>query len=463
MTAYKLFLAAAFAATALAAPVEERQSCSNGVWAQCGGQNWSGTPCCTSGNKCVKINDFYSQCQPGAAEPSPTSTIASATTTKATTTGGSATTTGGSATTAPPVASGNPFSGVDLWANAYYRSEVSTLAIPKLSGAMATAAAKVADVPSFQWMDTYDHISFMEDSLADIRKANKAGGNYAGQFVVYDLPDRDCAAAASNGEYSLDKDGKNKYKAYIAKIKGILQDYSDTRIILVIEPDSLANLVTNLNVPKCANAASAYKELTIHALKELNLPNVSMYIDAGHGGWLGWPANLPPAAKLYGEIYKAAGKPSRLRGLATNVSNYNGWKLASKPDYTESNPNYDEQKFINALSPLLEQEGWPNAKFIIDQGRSGKQPTGQKQQGNWCNAPGTGFGLRPSPNTGDPLADAFVWVKPGGESDGTSDSSAARYDSHCGIENAVKPAPEAGTWFQAYFEQLLKNANPSFL
>ena len=74
----------------------------------------------------------------------------------------------------------------------------------------------------------------MEDSLADIRKANKAGGNYAGQFVVYDLPDRDCAAAASNGEYSLDKDGKNKYKAYIAKIKGILQDYSDTRIILVI-------------------------------------------------------------------------------------------------------------------------------------------------------------------------------------------------------------------------------------
>ena len=120
--------------------------------AQCGGQNWSGTPCCTSGNKCVKINDFYSQCQPGAAEPSLTSTIASATTTKATTTGGSATTTGGSATTAPPVASGNPFSGVDLWANAYYRSEVSTLAIPKLSGAMATAAAKVADVPSFQWM-----------------------------------------------------------------------------------------------------------------------------------------------------------------------------------------------------------------------------------------------------------------------------------------------------------------------
>src|SRR6478735_11232277 len=85
-----------------------------------------------------------------------------------------------------------------------------------------------------RFRDTYDHISLMEDTLADIRKANKAGGKYAGQFVVYDLPNRDCAAAASNGEYSLDKDGANKYKAYIAKIKGILQDYSDTKVILVI-------------------------------------------------------------------------------------------------------------------------------------------------------------------------------------------------------------------------------------
>ena len=34
----------------------------------------------------------------------------------------------------------------------YYASEVHSLAVPKLSGAQATAAAKVADVPSFQWM-----------------------------------------------------------------------------------------------------------------------------------------------------------------------------------------------------------------------------------------------------------------------------------------------------------------------
>lgn len=47
------------------------------------------------------------------------------------------------------------------------------------------------------------------------------------------------------------------------------------------EPDSLANLVTNLNVAKCANAESAYLECVNYAITQLNLPNVAMYIDAG--------------------------------------------------------------------------------------------------------------------------------------------------------------------------------------
>jgi len=35
-------------------------------------------------------------------------------------------------------------------------------------------------------------------------------------------------------------------------------------------------------------------------------------------------------------------------------------------------------------------------------------------------------------DTGDDLEDVFVWVKPGGESDGTSGPTAARYDSFWG-------------------------------
>jgi cellulose 1,4-beta-cellobiosidase len=52
--------------------------------------------------------------------------------------------------------------------------------------------------------------------------------------------------------------------------------------------------------------------------------------------------------------------------------------------------------------------------------------------------------MRPTANTGHQYVDAFVWVKPGGECDGTSDTTAARYDYHCGLEDALKPAPEAG-------------------
>jgi cellulose 1,4-beta-cellobiosidase len=187
-----------------------------------------------------------------------------------------------------------------------------------------------------------------------------------------------------------------------------------------------------------------------------------MYLDAGHAGWLGWPANLGPAAELFANVYKDAGSPASLRGLATNVANYNAWKISGAcPSYTQGNSVCDESGYIHNFAPMLKSLGW-DARFITDTGRSGKQPTGQNEWGDWCNSKGTGFGLRPSANTGDELLDAFVWVKPGGECDGTSDTSAVRYDYHCGLPAALQPAPEAGAWFQAYFEQLYTNANPAF-
>jgi len=303
----------------------------------------------------------------------------------------------------------------------------------------------------------------MDTYLTNIEALNAAGASppVIGTFVVYDLPDRDCAALASNGEYAIANGGAALYKKYIDAIKAILVKHSQTRVVLVIEPDSLANMVTNMGVAKCANAAATYKELTTYAIQQLNLPNVAMYLDAGHAGWLGWSANIGPAATMFGDLYKAAGSPAAVRGLATNVANYNSWSIATCPAYTTPNPTCDEKRYINAIAPLLTAAGFP-AHFITDTSRNGVQPTQQQEWGHWCNVIGTGFGIRPTSNTGDALADAFVWIKPGGECDGTSDTSAVRYDAHCGMSDALKPAPEAGTWFQAYFEQLLKNANPSF-
>ena len=102
-----------------------------------------------------------------------------------------------------------------------------------------------------------------------------------------------------------------------------LIEYPSVTIVAIIEPDSLANLVTNLSRPKCSGAQAAYKEGIAYAIKKLAALNVYMYLDAGHAGWLGWPANLTPAGQLFAQIYQDAGSPKTLRGLAT--SEYRRW------------------------------------------------------------------------------------------------------------------------------------------
>ncbi|KAL4769851.1 1,4-beta-D-glucan cellobiohydrolase C [Aspergillus nidulans var. acristatus] len=455
-----MYYSASSLALALLLPAVQAQQ---SLYGQCGGSGWTGATSCVPGAACSTLNPWYAQCLPAATT---TSTTLTTTTSSATTTSNPGSTTTTSSATVTATASGNPFSGYQLYVNPYYSSEVHSIAIPSLTGSLsslAPAATAAAKVPSFVWLDVAAKVPTMATYLADIRSQNAAGANppIAGQFVVYDLPDRDCAALASNGEFAISDNGVQHYKDYIDSIREILVEYSDVHVILVIEPDSLANLVTNLNVAKCANAQSAYLECTNYAVTQLNLPNVAMYLDAGHAGWLGWSANLQPAANLYAGVYSDAGSPAALRGLATNVANYNAWTIDTCPSYTQGNSVCDEKDYINALAPLLRAQGF-DAHFITDTGRNGKQPTGQQAWGDWCNVIGTGFGLRPSTNTGDSLLDSFVWVKPGGESDGTSDTSAARYDAHCGYSDALQPAPEAGTWFQAYFVQLLQNANPSF-
>jgi len=235
-------------------------------------------------------------------------------------------------------------------------------------------------------------------------------------------------------------------------------------VALIIEPDSLPNLVTNANVSACASAASDYKAGVAYALKQLNLPNVAMYIDAGHGGWLGWDANLQPGADMLSSVWKTAGSPAQVFGISTNVAGWNAWSASPGEFSTASDAKYnkcqDEKRYINAILPLIKKGGMP-AHAIIDTGRNAVQGL-RKEWGDWCNVNGAGFGVRPTTSTSDPLVDAFVWVKPGGESDGTSDSSANRYDSFCGKDDAFKPAPQAGQWNEAYFELLIKNASPAF-
>ncbi|KAL0961255.1 hypothetical protein HGRIS_006217 [Hohenbuehelia grisea] len=429
------------------------------VWGQCGGNGWSGPTTCVSGSTCVKQNDWYSQCLPGSSNPTPTpSTTPTSQPPNPPSSTSSSTITDPTPSGTPTT--GNPYTGHEIYLSPYYAAEVDTAAAAISDSSLKAKALKVKEIPTFIWFDivakTPDLGTYLKDASEKGKRENK---KYIVQIVVYDLPDRDCAAKASNGEFAIANDGENKYKDYIAKLVTEIKKYPDVRVIAVIEPDSLANMITNMNVAKCSGAAEVYKRATIYALKELNKVGVYMYLDAGHAGWLGWQANLAPAAQLYAQIYKDAGSPQFVRGLATNVANYNALRASSPDPVTQGNANYDEIHYIEALAPLLSSQGFP-AKFLVDQGRSGVQNI-RNEWGDWCNVRNAGFGARPTTNTGSSHIDSIVWIKPGGECDGTSDSSAPRYDSMCGKESAHKPAPEAGQWFQAYFENLVKFANPA--
>lgn len=343
-----------------------------------------------------------------------------------------------------------------LHANSFYRKEVEDAAAT-MSGTLKEKALKVADVGSFVWLDTIANIAKLEPAVADVPCDHILGA------VIYDLPGRDCAAKASNGELKVGEIDKYKTQ-YIDPIVTIIKANPNTAFALVIEPDSLPNLVTNSDLTTCQQSAAGYRDGVAYALKQLNLPNVIMYIDAGHGGWLGWNDNLKPGAQELAKAYKAAGNPSQVRGIATNVAGWNSWdaepgEFASASD-AQWNKAQNEKKYVTLFGAELQSAGMPN-HAIVDTGRNGVQGL-REEWGNWCNVNGAGFGIRPSAETGTELADAFVWVKPGGESDGTSDSSATRYDSFCGKSDAYKPSPEAGSWNQAYFEMLLNNAKPSF-
>jgi cellulose 1,4-beta-cellobiosidase len=423
----------------------------SGAYGQCGGTGWSGATSCVSGYSCTYSNPYYSQCLPGGS---------GSTTTPSSGGGGGGTTTVPHSTSSAPATSatpsaGNPYLGKTAIPNPFYTQEVIAAAANITDAATAALAAKVETIPTFFWLDQVAKVPTLGTYLAQAAETP----NSLFQIVIYDLPNRDCAAAASNGEFTIADNGVANYENYIDQIVAQIKLYPSVTVVAVVEPDSLANLVTNLSVAACSAAQTAYLECVQYAIQQLSTVNVHMYIDAGHAGWLGWPANLQPAANLFAQVLQSAGTPNTVRGLSTNVANYNALQTNSPDPITAGNPNYDEYLYITALAPLLIAQGFP-ANFIVDQGRSGQQNL-RAAWGDWCNVDKAGFGIQPTTDTPSPYIDAVVWVKPGGECDGTSNTSAPRYDYHCSLSDAMQPAPQAGTWFQAYFENLVTYANPA--
>jgi len=365
----------------------------------------------------------------------------------------------GAAANLPPVVeTPSPFEGVQFFLNPDYVAKVEAAA--KADKANAALIKKVAAFPTAVWLDSIASVAQVSKVLD---AADKQQGSDAKPilvtFVVYDLPNRDCSAKASAGELDVDKGGEAKYKAeFIDKIAAQFAAHPKLRIVAIVEPDSLPNLATNMTVPKCAASDKVYRSATAYAVSKLNMPQVSIYLDAAHAGWLGWEGNRQRIAKIYRDVLTEAGGVDKIRGFATNVSNYNTVSGADGKKLGPANPCPDVGTYIHQLTDALKAEGLVGKKFVIDTARNGKVV--RATWGNWCNIKGAGVGPRPQASP-MPLVDAYAWIKPPGESDGTSDTKAARFDAGCTSADSMTGAPEAGQWFGAHFLEMAKNADPA--
>jgi cellulose 1,4-beta-cellobiosidase len=437
----------------------------------------------------------------------------------------------GSATSAPPPEGhlDNPFSGATLYRNVDYVATVRAAAARE-GGKLGRQMLQVADCPTFVWLDTIAAVhgtnGYARGLAGHLDQALEQRANAIG-LVVYNLPNRDGASLASNGELTVADRGLERYKTeYIDAIFAVVRQpkYAGLRIVFVIEPDSLPNLVTNLRYPKVkeADESGAYVQGVQYAIGTLrSLPNTYAYIDIAHAGWMGWANNLSAFAELLKKVGASIpGGIEKVDGFVSNTANYNvfeepflsgnqmvgGQPVRSLRGWYDWADYIDERSYALALRDALTHGpgAFPDrVGLLLDTSRNGwggpRRPTGPStspdlatfvrattldrrlHKGNWANQAGAGIGERPMSNPA-PHYHAFVWVKPPGDSDGSSTAVPVGPDNPFGklfdpmcdptyhgngqngynLTGALPNAPVSGRWFQAQFAELVANAYPPF-
>jgi cellulose 1,4-beta-cellobiosidase len=417
----------------------------------------------------------------------------------------------------------NPYVGATTYLNPDYVKEVNSQA--QSDGSSAEAA--VGKYQTAIWMDHIGAIAGdsshlgLQAQLDDALTQQQGSTPEVFEVVIYDLPGRDCAALASNGEIPATAAGLTQYETqYIDPIASILGNakYSSLRIVAVIEPDSLPNAVTNQSKTACATATPYYEQGIEYALNKLHpISNVYNYLDIAHSGWLGWPNNMNAAPGVYKQVVTAttAGYSS-IDGFISNTANYTpvqepflpnptlnvGGQPLDSATFYQWNPTFDELTYDTQMYNQLVSAGFPSSdKFLIDTSRNGwggpNRPTSLNSsptnvndyvnankiderpfRGDWCNQNNAGIGARPQaqPFGASSPIEAFVWIKPPGESDGDYPSGSHTHgDPHCdpagtntdgnGGTYSTGAIPgydvPAGQWFAAEFQMLVKNAYPA--
>jgi len=240
--------------------------------------------------------------------------------------------------------------------------------------------SRIAQVPSGIWFASYNP-STITSNVSAVTSAAKSAGKTP-VLVVYEIPNRDCGGASAGGAPDLTSYG-NWVRSFAAGLNG-------ASVIVILEPDSLA-LQTCLSASDVTARDTAIGQAAT-AIKSADSA-AKVYLDAGHSAW---NSASDQASRL-----NAAGVRSA-DGFFSNVSNFN---------LTGNEVSYDKAVLSALGNPS-------NLHAVVDTSRNGNGSNGQ-----WCDPSGRALGQTPTAATGDTAIDAFLWVKPPGESDGCADSA----------------------------------------
>ncbi|HSH31148.1 MAG TPA: glycoside hydrolase family 6 protein [Candidatus Saccharimonadales bacterium] len=253
---------------------------------------------------------------------------------------------------------------------------------------------KIAAHPRSFWFGGWNNN--VSSDVSNVVTAATAKGEVP-VLVLYNIPQRDCGGHSSGG---------TTVEGYKSWIRAVASGIAGRRAIVILEPDSLAQI-------DCLPAADQTTRFTLltDALTVLKASSaISVYLDAGHANWIG-------AEEMSARLTKAG--LAKADGFSLNASNF---------VTTENNIAYGTQV----------SRATGGKHFVIDTSRNGAGPAAD---GQWCNPLGRALGKRPTTNTGNSSVDAFLWIKYPGESDGSCNGG-----------------PAAGQWWADYALGLAQRA-----
>ena len=264
-----------------------------------------------------------------------------------------------------------------------------------LAGNPDPVLAAVVNTPTAYWMDNLSTPSVDAKYIADAQAAGTTP-----ILALYGIPNRDCGSFAAGGFGSGDT-----YRAWIDGVAGAI---GGGPAAVILEPDALA-------MADCLSPGQQQErfELIRYAVDSLTRnPATAVYVDAGHPRWV--------AADVMADRLNQVGV-AKARGFSLNTANF----------FT----NEENFGYGGAVSGMT--GGKP---FVVDTSRNGAGPV-EGDPLYWCNPSGRALGARPTTDTGNPMVDAFLWVKRPGESDGS-----------------CRGASSAGTFVNQYAIDLARNA-----